>query len=58
MNDPRWKLLRGALGQWLMENEFEARVGHRFRFRDPEARGWRGVVDCEVLTVEEPRRLA
>lgn len=47
-----------AIAQWLMNNDFEARVGHRFQFKvEPPPRGWSGVVDCEVLEVERPRRL-
>lgn len=33
---------------WLMKNDFEPVVGHRFNLRG----GWGGVLDCEVLAVE------
>lgn len=48
------------LGRWLMANDFEARVGHRFTFRtDPvPAQGFTGVIECEVLRVDPPRELA
>jgi uncharacterized protein YndB with AHSA1/START domain len=46
-----------ALSQWLMPNDFEPRVGHRFRFRTKPAPGFDGIVDCEVLEVEPPHRL-
>jgi uncharacterized protein YndB with AHSA1/START domain len=47
-----------AIAQWLMKSDFEARVGHKFQFKvEPPPRGWSGVVDCEVLEVERPRRL-
>ena len=35
------------LEEWLMKNDFEAVVGHRFNLRAD----W-GVVDCQVLAVE------
>ena len=43
-----------AIGQWLMKNDFQPRVGHRFQFRAPPGKGWDGIVNCEVLTVEPP----
>jgi uncharacterized protein YndB with AHSA1/START domain len=47
-----------SLSEWLMENNFEARVGHRFEFRTEPRPGFSGVIPCEVLRVEEPRLLA
>jgi uncharacterized protein YndB with AHSA1/START domain len=47
-----------AIAAWLMPNDFEPRVGHHFQFRAPNARGWSGIVDCEVTEVDPPRRLA
>ncbi len=56
-----WRALtdRHALASWLMPNDFEARVGHRFTFHaDPlPARGFDGVIHCQVLTLEPPERL-
>ena len=52
LTDPR------AIAEWLMPNDFEARLGHRFQFRMTNARGWSGIVDREVIRVEAPRRLA
>jgi len=51
LTDPR------AIAQWLMENDFEAKVGHKFHFRAAQRPGWDGVVHCEVLEVDPPRRL-
>jgi uncharacterized protein YndB with AHSA1/START domain len=45
---------RGALAQWLMDNDFEPVVGHRFHF---DAGPPRGLIDAEVLAVEPPTRL-
>ena len=46
-----------AIAQWLMENDFEARVGHTFQFRSKPQPGWDGITNCEVLEAEPPRRL-
>ncbi len=47
-----------ALARWLMPNDFQARVGHRFTFRVQPTSGWSGVVECEVVELDAPRRLA
>ena len=41
------------IAEWLMQNDFEPAVGHRFNLRGD----WGGV-DCEVLTVEPNRALS
>jgi len=50
--DPR------ALSVWLMENDFEPRVGKRFILRGrqvpPASRGWH---ECEVLEMEPQRKM-
>src|SRR5260221_3672973 len=55
-----WRALTRAdeLQAWLMPNDFEARVGHQFRFHTQPRPGFDGVVHCEVLELDEPRRLA
>jgi len=40
--------------EWLMKNDFEPVVGHRFNLRGD----WGGVLDCEVLAVEPNRALS
>ena len=52
LTDPR------AIAEWLMPNDFQPRLGHRFQFRVAKARGWSGIVDCEVTRLEPPRHLA
>lgn len=54
-----WRALTDpkALGEWFMPNSFEARVGHVFEFRTAPAPGFDGVVHCQVIEVDEPRRL-
>ncbi|MEM8809631.1 MAG: SRPBCC domain-containing protein [Cyanobacteria bacterium P01_G01_bin.38] len=46
-----------ALAAWLMENNFEACVGHRFQFKEPSLPGLETVIDCEVIALEPPTRL-
>ena len=55
-----WRALteRDAIAQWLMENDFVAKVGHRFQLRAKPQPGWSGIVDGEVLEVDPPRRLS
>jgi uncharacterized protein YndB with AHSA1/START domain len=55
-----WRALTDpdAMADWLMPTEgFAPIVGTKFRFRTRPQPGWDGLVDCEVLTVDEPRRL-
>jgi uncharacterized protein YndB with AHSA1/START domain len=40
--------------EWLMKNDFKAVVGHRFNLRGD----WGGVLDCEVLAIEEHKALS
>jgi uncharacterized protein YndB with AHSA1/START domain len=63
MAHPREKVWRALtqgrlIEQWLMTNDFQPVVGHRFNFRATPAPGWNGVIDCEVLVVEPHARLA
>ncbi|HEV3062556.1 MAG TPA: SRPBCC domain-containing protein [Vicinamibacterales bacterium] len=55
-----WKAITDSrvLALWLMENDFEARVGARFTLRrvDPVP-GWRGWIDCQVLELQPPTRM-
>lgn len=48
---------RQALAEWLMPNDFEPRVGHRFRFIVDGMPGYSGIQECEVKEVEPPTRL-
>ncbi len=47
-----------TLSTWMLfkSNDFQPVVGHAFQFR--EAPGWDGVVECEVIEVDQPHRLA
>jgi uncharacterized protein YndB with AHSA1/START domain len=44
--------------EWLMKNDFQPVVGHRFNFRATPLPNWNGVIDGEVLVVEPNSRLA
>jgi uncharacterized protein YndB with AHSA1/START domain len=50
-----WRALTQGhlLAGWLMKNDFQAIVGHKFNF----TADW-GVIDCEVVTVEPNTLLA
>ena len=60
-----WEALTSseALAAWLMPNEGEGgvgrydRVGHRFTLRSRPAPGFDGIVRCEVLELDPPRRM-
>ena len=55
-----WRALtQGALMEdWLMKNDFQAVVGHRFKFRSEPHPPWDGIIDGEVLAVEPNERLS
>ena len=55
-----WRALTEGplIEQWLMKNDFQPVVGHKFNFRAKPMAGWNGVSDCEVLVVEPPQRLS
>ncbi|MEH2512459.1 uncharacterized protein YndB with AHSA1/START domain [Nitrobacteraceae bacterium AZCC 1564] len=54
-----WRTLTQSalIAKWLMPNDFEARVGHRFTFMTKPVGDWDGVVHCEVLDCDPPRLL-
>jgi uncharacterized protein YndB with AHSA1/START domain len=55
-----WRALTQGplLEEWLMKNDFQPVVGHKFNFRAQPMPQWNGVTDCEVLVVEPNRKLA
>lgn len=57
--DRVWQALtsREAIAEWLMENDFEPRVGHRFTMRTEPAPGFDGIVHCELREFEPLRRM-
>jgi uncharacterized protein YndB with AHSA1/START domain len=55
-----WRALtQGSLiKEWLMENDFQPVVGHRFKFRSTPLPHWDGVIESEVLAVEPNETLS
>lgn len=58
--DRVWRALSdpAAMAEWLMPNDFQPRLGHKFHFRTKPAPGFDGIVNCEVKEIDPPRRLA
>ncbi len=61
--DEVWRALtdRAALAEWMYQNDFEPRVGHRFTFRvpgKPEVKFEGLTVECEVLICDPPNELS
>jgi uncharacterized protein YndB with AHSA1/START domain len=58
--DKIWRALtqRPLIEEWLMKNDFQPVVGHRFKFRATPMPHWNGVVECQVLVVEPNERLS
>jgi uncharacterized protein YndB with AHSA1/START domain len=54
-----WRALTQApmIAEWLMKNDFKPVVGHKFQFHATPMPGWKGYTNCEVLEVDEPRKL-
>jgi uncharacterized protein YndB with AHSA1/START domain len=54
-----WRALTEGqlIEEWLMTNDFQPVVGHRFTLRATPAPGWNGIIECEVMVVEPNSRL-
>jgi uncharacterized protein YndB with AHSA1/START domain len=55
-----WRALTQAslIDQWLMSNDFQPVVGHKFTLRAAPMPNWNGLIDCEVLALEPNSRLS
>lgn len=55
-----WKALidRRALNSWMMPNDFEPCIGHKFKFKSNSLPGLETTIYCEVIELDEPKRLA
>lgn len=55
-----WRMLTEPklLERWIMANDMEPEVGRKFQFHREPIGGWDGVVHCEVLELDAPKRLA
>ena len=47
-----------AMAEWLMPNDFQPKLGHKFQFKSKPQGNWNGITDCEVIELDPPRRLA
>lgn len=54
-----WSALTDSnmLAKWVLPNDFKPEVGHRFQFRAEPNQYWDGVINGEVLVVDEASRL-
>jgi uncharacterized protein YndB with AHSA1/START domain len=55
-----WRALtQGPLiKEWLMDNDFEPVVGHKFNFRSTPVPNWDGLINSQVLVVEPHKKLS
>jgi uncharacterized protein YndB with AHSA1/START domain len=55
-----WRALTEGplIKEWLMENDLQPVVGHRFDFRGAPVPNWNGVINSEVLVVEPNTKLS
>jgi uncharacterized protein YndB with AHSA1/START domain len=55
-----WRALtQGALiKEWLMDNDFQPVVGHKFNFRSTPMPKWDGIIDSQVLVIEPNKKLS
>ncbi len=47
-----------VLNIWMMPNDFQARLGHKFKFESNSLTGIKTIIHCEVVELEKPKRLA
>jgi uncharacterized protein YndB with AHSA1/START domain len=45
------------IAEWLMQNDFQPKVGHKFNLRTTPYGNWNGVIDSEVLAIEPNKML-
>jgi uncharacterized protein YndB with AHSA1/START domain len=55
-----WRALTEGplIKQWMMDNDLQPVVGHKFQFRSTPMPNWNGIIDSEVLVVEPNRKLS
>ncbi|GAB6930877.1 SRPBCC domain-containing protein [Paenibacillus sp. JCM 10914] len=46
------------LAKWIADNDFKPVVGHRFQFRHEPSEYWDGIVEGEVVLVDEPNQVS
>ena len=54
-----WQALTDSriLSIWMMDNDFEPCLGHKFKFKSQSLPGIKTVIHCEVVELNEPKRL-
>ena len=54
-----WQALTDSriLNVWMMKNDFEPRVGHKFKFESESLPGFKRLIHCEVVELKNPKRL-
>jgi uncharacterized protein YndB with AHSA1/START domain len=54
-----WRALtEGSLiKEWLMDNDFQPVVGHKFQFRSTPVPNWDGIINSRVLEIEPNKKL-
>ncbi len=54
-----WQALTDCrvLNAWMMKNDFLPRLGHKFKFESNSALGRKTIIHCEVVELDEPKRL-
>ena len=57
--DALWAALTdpALIAEWLMPNDFEPREGHKFTLRAGRMPGWDGIIHCELLELDPPRKM-
>jgi uncharacterized protein YndB with AHSA1/START domain len=55
-----WRALTQAplISQWLMSNDFQPVVGHKFTLKSNPVPNWDGIINCEVQVIEPDSRLS
>src|SRR5579862_9846511 len=55
-----WRALTQAplIEAWLMTNDFQPVVGHKFTFRSTPVPNWNGIINSEVLVIEPNKKLS
>jgi uncharacterized protein YndB with AHSA1/START domain len=55
-----WRALTEGplIKEWLMENDFEPVVGHRFTLRSTPVPNWNGIIECQILLIEPNQKLS
>lgn len=47
-----------AVSEWLMPCNIEPVMGHKFQFKTKPYPGFNGIVDCEILAIEQEKLLS